>query len=58
VIQIILQAGMADGLHRLEGLLKVERIAMEVALRRLASKGTTIGADSFRPYINLRYLVD
>jgi hypothetical protein len=58
VIQIILQAGMAEGLHRLEGLLKVERIAMQVALRRLASKDTKIGAESFRPSINLRYLVD
>jgi hypothetical protein len=50
---------MAEDLHRLEDLLKVERIAMQVALRRLASKvGTpTFGAEFFRPYINLRYLV-
>jgi hypothetical protein len=38
VIQIMLQAGVAEDLHRLEDLLKVERIAMQVALRRLASK--------------------
>jgi hypothetical protein len=51
---------MAEDLHRLEDLLKVERIAMQVALRRLASKvGTpTFCAEFFRPYINLRYLVD
>jgi hypothetical protein len=57
VIQTMLQAGMPGDLHRL---LKAERITMQGALRRIASKvGTpTFGAEFFRPYINLRYLVD
>jgi hypothetical protein len=42
VIQIMLQAGIAEDLHRLEDLLKAERIAMQVALRRLASKVGTL----------------
>jgi hypothetical protein len=60
LIVTMLLAGMAEDLRRLEDLLKVERVVMEVAVRRLASKvGTpTFGTEFFRPYINLRYLVD
>jgi hypothetical protein len=47
---------MPEYLHRLEDLLKVERIAMQDSLRHLASKvGTpTFGAEFFRPYIEPR----
>jgi hypothetical protein len=47
----MLRVGMAEDLHRVEDLLKVERIAMHAALRRPASKvGTsTFGAQSSGP---------
>jgi hypothetical protein len=38
LIQTMLHEGMAEDLHRLEDLLKVERMAMQVSLRRLVSK--------------------
>jgi hypothetical protein len=51
---------MAEDLYRLEDLLKLERVGMQLASRRLVSKvGTpTFVAEFFKPYINLRYFVD
>jgi hypothetical protein len=56
----VLHAAVAEDLYRREHLLAVERIAVQVALRRLARtvRTSTFGAEIFRPYINLRYWVD
>jgi hypothetical protein len=60
LIVTMLLAGMAEDMHRIEDLLRVERVVMQVAVRRLAIKVGTpaFGTEFFRPYISLRYLVD